>query len=120
MLRAFRCAHDRDLGLGPELGDDPARFVARTLEPRPAVDEITRGERVVDHEYRGLRSARDLRAFALARREWLRERDRDREAREGAHEQDEALAELEPARGLALRSHQEVERRERHDPGAPP
>ena len=67
----------------------------------------------------GLRAARDLRAFALARRERLGERDRDREARERADEQQQPLAQAQPARGAALGGEQEVERGELDDTRAP-
>ena len=64
---------------GPSCMRIAARLVDRAAQPRLAVDEVARRERVIDHEHGGLRPARDHRALALARRERLRERDRDRE-----------------------------------------
>ena len=120
LLGILRSAHDRDLGFRTELREDLARFIARLLDPRFAIEHVAGGERVVDHQHRGLGAARDLRPLARARRERLRERDRDGEAGEGADEQHHALAQLEPARGLALRRHQELERGERDDLRAAP
>ena len=46
-------AHDRDLGLGPELREDAARLVVGALDPRLALDEHAGRERVIDHDHRG-------------------------------------------------------------------
>ena len=86
LLGTLGGTHDRDLGFGTELGEDAARFIARTLDPRLALDQIAGGKRVIDHEHRGLRAAGDLRALAFARGERLRECDSDREAGEGTDE----------------------------------
>ena len=65
-------AHDRDLRLGPELLEDLAGLDGGARQPRLAVDQVARGERVIDHQHRGLWSTCHLRAFALARGERLR------------------------------------------------
>jgi hypothetical protein len=96
-----------------------AASISRSSSERPA-DAVAAGERVVDHEHHRLRAARHRRAARPARGERLGDRQRQRDAGEEPHHQQQPLAQLQPPRGLALRADQERQRGELHDPGAAP